>query len=79
MGDHNAEARRRLLKQGKALPPSPGSTIPRFPIADGSDLDSAIKLARTPEERRSVYKRARQLNMLGRIPAHWRPDGTTRG
>lgn len=77
MGNHNAEQRRQLLKQGKALPPVAGGTVPRFPIADGGDLDSAIRLARTPEERRFIYKRAREMNMTGKIPSNWRPDGTT--
>lgn len=77
MGNHNAEARRQLLKQGKALPGKDGGP-PRFPIADSSDLDSAINLARTPVERKHVYKRARAMNQLGKIPANWRPDGTLR-
>jgi len=79
VGNHNTESRRRLLKQGKALPPKPGSTVPRFPIEDGGDLDSAIHLARTPEERRFVYKRARQMGQLGKIPASWKPDGSKTG
>lgn len=77
MGKHNAEKRRQLLKQGKALPNPDGP--PRFPIEDASDLDSAIGLARTPDERRHVYKHARAMNKLGKIPAHWKPDGTIRG
>jgi len=77
VGDHNTAARVALLKQGKALPGKNGGP-PRFPIADSSDLDSAIGLARTPEERRHVYKCARAMNMLGKIPANWRPDGTLR-
>lgn len=77
MGKHNAEKRRQLLKAGKALPNPDGP--PRFPIEDASDLESAINLARTPEERRHVMKRARALGKLGRIPAHWKADGTLRG
>lgn len=77
MGNHNAEKRRRLLKQGKALPNSDGP--PRFPIEDASDLDNATGLARTPEERRHVYKCAKQMGKLGKIPARWKADGTLRG
>lgn len=70
------QKRRDLLQQGKAMPNPDGP--PRFPIADASDLDSAVGLARTPEERRFVYKRAREMNKLGTIPANWKPDGTLR-
>lgn len=76
MGNHSAEKRRQLLKQGKALPNPDGP--PRFPIEDSSDLDSAIGLARTPQERRFVMKRARAMNQLGKIPASWKPDGSLR-
>lgn len=76
MGNHNAESRRRLFKQGKALPPKDKGGVPRFPIEDGGDLDSAIGLARTPEERRFIYRRARALGQLGKIPASWNPDGS---
>jgi hypothetical protein len=77
VGNHNAEKRRQLLKQGKALPGKDGGP-PRFPIEDSSDLESAIHLARTPEERKHVYKHALRLNKLGMIPPNWRPDGTLR-
>jgi hypothetical protein len=74
MGNYGAEQRRQLLKQGKALPGDP----PRFPIDDASDVTSAINLARTPEERKHVYKHARRLGKLGAIPTNWKPDGSTR-
>lgn len=77
MGNYNADQRRALLKQGKAMP-DPAGGVPRFPVNDGSDLDSAIHLARTPEERRFVYKRAQQMNMLGKIPSNWKADGSLR-
>jgi hypothetical protein len=77
VGNHSADQRRQLLKQGKAIP-DPNGGPPRFPIADASDLDSAVHLARTPEERRFVYKRAQQMNMLGKIPSNWKSDGTLR-
>lgn len=77
MGDHNTAARIALLKQGKALPGKDGGP-PRFPIADSSDLDSAIHLAKTPEERKHVYNQARKMNQLGKIPPNWKPDGSLR-
>lgn len=78
MGDYNIEQRRKLLKQGKALPPK-GDGPPRFPIDDASDVASAIQLAKTPEERAHTYKHALRLGVAGKIPAHWKPDGTLRG
>jgi hypothetical protein len=78
VGNHSAEKRRQLLKEGKALPGENGKP-PRFPIEDASDLDSAIGLAKTPEERRHVYKQARAMGKLGKIPVHWKPDGSLRG
>ena len=74
MGNYSAEQRRQLLKQGKALPGDP----PRFPIDNPSDVSDAINLAKTPAERAHVYKHAKRLGVVGRIPAHWRPDGSTR-
>jgi hypothetical protein len=76
VGNHNAEARRQLYKQGKAMPPKEKGGVPRFPINDDDDLSSAIGLARTPEERRFIYKRARQMGKLGKIPVSWRADGS---
>lgn len=78
MGNYNTKQRQDLLKQGKALPPK-GDGPPRFPIDDGQDVESAVHLAKTPEERAHVYKQARRLGKLGKIPAHWKPDGTMRG
>ena len=51
MGNYNVEQRRKLLKQGKALPPAKAGEPPRFPIDDASDVTSAVHLARTDEER----------------------------
>jgi hypothetical protein len=77
MGNYSAEERRQLLKQGKALPPT-GDGPPRFPIDNPSDVDDAINLARTPEERAFIYKRAAALNCLGKIPNNWKADGSLR-
>lgn len=76
MANHDMASRVRLLKQGKALPGKDGGP-PRFPIEDGGDLDSAIKLAGTDEERKHVYQQARNLGQLGKVPANWNPDGST--
>lgn len=78
MGNYSTAQRVALLKQGKALPPV-GDGPPRFPIDDGSDVASAIHLAKTNEERAHIYKQAKRLSQLGKIPATWKPDGTMRG
>lgn len=77
MGNYNTKQREDLLKQGKALPGKDGGP-PRFPIDDGQDVESAIQLAQTPEERKHVYKHAQRLGKLGKVPAHWKPDGFMR-
>lgn len=78
MGNYNTQQREELLKQGKALPPK-GDGPPRFPIDDASDVESAVHLARTPEERAHTYTQAKRLGVLGKIPANWKADGTLRG
>ena len=78
MGNYNTDQRRAMLKQGKALPPAKKDGPPRFPIDDASDVDSAIHLARTDEERAHTYKHAKRLGVLGKIPANWKPDGSLR-
>jgi hypothetical protein len=78
VGNYNTQQREDLLKQGKALPGKDGGP-PRFPIDDGQDVESAVQLARTPEERAHTYKQARRLGKLGKVPAHWKADGTMRG
>lgn len=78
MGDYNTQQRKDLLKQGKALPPKKAGDPPRFPIDDGSDVASAVQLARTDEERAHTYKQAKRLGALGKIPANWKPDGSMR-
>ncbi len=66
----NVEDRKKMAKNGVALPD--GS----FPIPDVAHLTSAIRLARTPEQRRHVIKRARALGRADLIPESWRSDGT---
>lgn len=77
MADYSAEQRQKMLKQGKALPPK-GDGPPRFPIDTVSDVTSAINQARTPEERAHTYKHALRLGAAGKVPAHWKPDGSLR-
>jgi hypothetical protein len=77
VGDYTAGQRRELHKQGKALPPK-GDGPPRFPINNPTDVDDAIHLARTTEERAFIYKRARELKVLRKIPPNWKPDGSLR-
>ncbi len=79
MGNYNTEQRRALLKQGKALPPAKEGDPPRFPINDHADVESAVHLARTDEERKHTYKQAKRLGALGKIPSNWKADGTLRG
>ena len=78
MGNYNTQQREDLLKQGKALPPKKAGDPPRFPIDDSSDVNSAVQLARTDEERAHTYKQAKRLGALGRIPSNWRPNGSIR-
>lgn len=64
----SVEERKRMAKNGMAMPD--GS----FPIPDEEHLRSAIRLARTPEQRRHVIKRARALGKADLIPDTWRED-----
>lgn len=61
-----AEARRKQAKAGIAMPD--GS----FPIPDVAHLKSAIKLAKTPQQRAHIMKRAYALNAPFLIPFEWR-------
>lgn len=77
MGNYTTDQRQELLKQGKALPPK-GDGPPRFPIDNPADVDDAIPLARSPEERAFIYERAKELGVLRKIPPNWKPDGSLR-
>jgi hypothetical protein len=76
VGDHNAAARRLLLKHGKALPGKDGGP-PRFPINDVSDLRSAVRLAgqvpasEQAKVKRHIRKHAKRLNAMSVIPDGW--------
>lgn len=63
-----AKARRKMAKQGVAMPD--GS----FPIPDESHLNSAIRLARTPEQRAHIKRRAAALGLSAKIPDSWSGD-----
>lgn len=81
MAELDTEARERLAKAGKAMPGG------RFPIRDKSDLGNAIQAvgrasggeAGRKRVRRWIYRRAKELNALGMIPATWMPDGSIHG
>ncbi len=60
-----AEKRRQRAKSGQAMPD--GS----FPIFDATSLKSAIRLARTPEQRAHVKRRAKALGLSSMIPDKW--------
>jgi hypothetical protein len=85
MMDRGAEAMRKLVGQGKAMP-APGQDRPgRFPIANREDLLNAIRAVgrvqpNTEEARvavrRFILKRARELGLSSLIPPTWRADGS---
>jgi hypothetical protein len=62
------DERRKMATNGTAMPD--GS----FPIPDVEHLHSAIRLARTPEQRRHVIKRARALGKTDMIPDSWNSE-----
>ena len=64
------EKRKQRAKGGQAMPD--GS----FPIFDETSLKSAIGLARTPEQRNHVIRRARALGLSHKIPEDWVRDLT---
>jgi len=83
--DRSADAMRKLVDQGKAMP-TPGQDRPgRFPIANREDLLNAIKAVgrvqpNTEEARASVrrfiLKRARELGLSSLVPPSWNADGS---
>lgn len=85
MADRNADAMRRLINKGKAMP-APGQDRPgRFPIANRQDLLNAVKAVgrvqpHTDEARaavrRFILKRASELNLSSLIPPSWAADGS---
>jgi len=64
----STEDRKKMAKSGVAMPD--GS----FPIPDVEHLKSAIRLARTPAQRRHVMKRAAALDSSSLIPSDWKNE-----
>lgn len=85
MAQPDAEAMRRLVKQGKAMP-APGQDRPgRFNIENRADLENAIRavgrVKPSTEEarakvRRFIIKRAREMKLSQLLPDSWASDGT---
>lgn len=61
--DYSTDQRRKLAKEGKAMPDL------SFPIVDTQDLKNAIRLARTPAQRAHIKRRAKALG--GSFPEDW--------
>lgn len=78
MADISADERRRLAKQGKAMPGG------RFPIRNRSDLENAIRAVGRAKGgtkghnavRRFIIKRAKALGLSKLIPDDWNSDGS---
>lgn len=70
--DYSPKARRRMAKEGKAMPD--GS----FPIATCADAENAIRsIGRAPEEKRNrvrahIRKRVRAMGCTGQIFDSWK-------
>lgn len=78
MADFSADERRRLAKQGKAMPD--GS----YPIRNVSDLHNAIRAvgrggANHDAIRRFIMRRARALGAMDAIPDSWTSGGSKGG
>lgn len=80
MADVSADERRRLARQGKAMPGG------RFPIRNREDLLNAIRAvgrakggeAGRAAVRRYIIRRARALGLTSLIPDTWNADGSLR-
>lgn len=85
MATPTADRMKALVRQGKAMP-APGQSRPgRFNIENATDLHNAILAvgrvrpnndAARAQVRRFIMKRARALNLTGRIPENWAADGS---
>jgi hypothetical protein len=81
----DAQTRRKLAAQGKAMPDSEGSGG-RFPIRNREDLAKAIRAvgrASGGEKgraavRRFIMRRARELGLTSMIPDSWQSDGSVK-
>ncbi len=63
--NYSMDQRRQLAKEGKCRADL------KFPIVDTEDLKNAIDLARSPEDRAWVKKRAAALGATKAIPETW--------
>jgi hypothetical protein len=78
MAGPDTATRKRLVKQGKALPDSGTGSGGRFPIRNANDLRKAIRaIGRArPEDRakikRFIMRRARELGLTHLIPDSWK-------
>lgn len=70
-----------LKAKGHAMSPTPAAAAAgkpaSYPIGNLGDLESAIGLARTPEQRKFCMSRAKDLGATSKIPDNWNPDGST--
>jgi hypothetical protein len=79
--------RKKLVKQGKAMPDTGQGTGGRFPIRNRSDAAKAIKAvgrasggeAGRRKVRRFIMRRLRELNLASMIPSSWQSDGSVKG
>lgn len=78
---YTVEQLKALKAHGQAMPPTPaaaaGGKPASYPIKTLSDLESAIGLARTPQQRKFCMSRAKDLGATSKIPDNWNPDGST--
>lgn len=82
MADLNMEMRRKLLKQGKALPPNKPGGPPRFPIKTADDVGDGVGLvgqvpdSQKPMVRRHLIRNAKKVpGGMAKIPDNWLANG----
>jgi HK97 family phage prohead protease len=79
---YDADALKKMLAKGHAIKNANGD--PSYPIADGEDLDNAIRaVGRGGSDhdaiRRHIIKRASALGLSSKIPDNWNSDGSMKG
>lgn len=87
MAGPDTATRKKLVKQGKAMPDTGQGTGGRFPIRNRSDLAKAIKAvgrasggeAGRAKVRRYIMRRARELGLTAMIPDSWKSGGSSKG
>jgi hypothetical protein len=84
MAGPDTSTRKRLAKQGKAMPDSGTGSGGRFPIRNASDLRKAIKAVgrARPEDRdkvrRFIVRRAREPGLSNLIPDSWKSGSSNK-